>query len=148
MINLVTGGVIFCDRVIELLPLSSKQNFATTFPPNAIEKIRNMRNGYIWYELSAKIYPNDDIFPVWLCFNPQDQLEFVQLYPSCFRTGTNHTWDDWTEEKMVQDKKFCDDWLSKYTGLDSDETTFSWGSISSFCDKRGGGCGVAIRYTV
>lgn len=147
MIDLRTGNFIFPELSISLLPLYCRNDFISTFPRDRIEKIRDMKNGYIWYDVREKIYETDFRVPVWMCFNPQNQLEVIHFYPQAFDAKVHREWAAWTEENMKKDKKYCEDWLSNYCSLVHGENDFTWGTIIAFFDPRSASCGIEIRYT-
>ena len=82
MIELQTGKITFPELNITVSPLLHYADFISDFPKDKITQIRDMRNGYIWYDIKEKVYDNK--IPVYFCFNPQKNLEFVNLYPQHF----------------------------------------------------------------
>ena len=145
MIELQTGKIIFPELNIAVSPLLHHADFIYGFPKDKIVQIRNTKNGYIWYEVREKIYDNK--IPVHLCFNLQGNLEFVELYPQIFDLNAIWHWENWTPEKVKKDKKYCDEWLVRFFGLQSEENLFSWGSVSSYLDPRSCSSGICIHYT-
>lgn len=145
LIELKTGKIIFTELNTTVSPLLQYADFISHFPKDKIIQIRDMKNGYIWYDIREKLYDNK--IPVQLCFNPQKTLEFVELYPQSFDLNIIRHWENWTLEEVEKDKKYCDAWLMKFCGLQSEENLFSWGSISSYLDPRSGGRGICIHYT-
>lgn len=145
MIELQTGKIIFPELDITISPSLQYADFISDFPKDKIIQIRDMRNGYIWYDIREKVYDNK--IPVHLCFNPQGNLEFVELYPQSFDLDTIRHWERWTPEEAQKDKKYCDEWLVRFCGLQSEENFFSWGSISAYFDPRSCSSGICIHYT-
>jgi len=144
LIELQTGKIIFPELNIIVSPLLHYADFISDFPKNKIIQIRNMGNGYIWYDMREKVYDNK--IPVHICFNPWGNLEFVELYPQSFDLNAIRHWENWTSEEMQKDKKYCDEWLVRFCGLQSEENLFSWGSISSYFDPRSCSSGICIHY--
>lgn len=147
MIELQTGNFIFPELSISLSPLHCINDFVSIFPKDSIENIRDMNNGYIWYDVREKIYEIDYKIPVWMCFNPEGQLEFINLYPQVLDTKVHREWADWTENETKKDKEYCETWLSKYCGLTQEKNEFTWGTITAFFDPCSASCGIGIRYT-
>ena len=145
MIESQTGKIIFHELDVTLSPLMHYSDFIAVFPKDKIIRIRDMRTGYIWYDIREKIYDNK--IPVQLCFNPQKNLEFVQLYPQYCDLNNIQSWENWTSEAAQKDKKYCDEWLVRFCGLHSKENFFSWGAIASYYDPRSAGSGIYIHYT-
>ncbi len=145
MIELQTGKIIFPELNITVSPLLHHTDFISDFPKEKIIQIRDMKNGYIWYDMREKIY--DHKIPVQLCFNPQGNLEFVELYPQSFDLNAIQHWEDWTPEEAEKDKKYCDEWLMRFCGLHGGENLFPWGSVSSYLDPRSCSSSIWIRYT-
>ena len=67
---------------------------------------------YIWYDIKEKVYDNK--IPVYFCFNPQKNLEFVNLYPQHFDLNAIQHWECWTPEEAQKDKRYCDEWLMRF----------------------------------
>lgn len=146
MIELQTGNITFPELGITLLPLLHHTDFITRFPKENIMEIRDMKNGYIWYDIREKIY--DCKIPVHICFNPQKRLEFIDLYPQFSCLNTNSTWENLTLEQVEKDKKYCDEWLLRFCNLQSGLNSFAWGSISVYFDPRSCCSGIWIHYIV
>lgn len=145
LIELQTGKIVFPELDITLQPFMHYSDFITVFPKDKIIHIRDMRTGYIWYDLREKVCDNK--IPVQLCFNPQEKLEFVQLYPQYYDPNNIPSWENWTPKAAQEDKKYCDEWLVRFCGLHSEENFFPWGSIASYYDPRSVGSGIYIHYT-
>lgn len=145
MIDLQTGKITFFELGITVSPLLYRTDFISDFPKDKITQIRDMKNGYVWYDVREKVY--DCKIPVFLCFNPQKNLEFVELFPQSFDLNAIRHWENWTPEEAQKDKKYCDEWLLRFCGLQSDANSFSWGSISAYFDPRSYSSGICIHYT-
>ena len=65
MIELQTGKITFPELNITVSPLLHYADFISDFPKNKITQIRDMRNGYIWYDIKEKVYDNK--IPVYFC---------------------------------------------------------------------------------
>lgn len=146
MIELNTGKITFPELNITLSPLLHSTDFISDFPKDKILRVRDMKNGYIWYDISEKVY--DTKIPVDLCFNPQGNLEFIELFPQ--NTDSNailHLKNQTPTEIMKNKKRYCDEWLMKFCGLGNEENSFWWGSISSRFDPRSYSSGICIHYT-
>ena len=53
------------------------------------------------------------------------------------------SWDDWSEAYELQTEKYYDQWLTTHIGK---ERTFSWGTIKSIYDHKGGGTAIWVNY--
>ncbi len=122
MIEIQTGNIIFPELNRTISPLLHYSDFISVFPTDHILQIRDMKNGYIWYDMRETIYDNK--IPVYLCFNPQKALEFVNLYPQSFDINVIRHWEEWSPEEVEKDKKYCDEWLVKFCGLQNEENFF------------------------
>ena len=58
MIELQTGKITFPELNITVSPLLHYADFISDFPKDKITQIRDMRNGYIWYDIKEKVYDN------------------------------------------------------------------------------------------
>lgn len=54
MIELNTGKITFPELNITLSPLLHSTDFISDFPKDKILRVRDMKNGYIWYDISEK----------------------------------------------------------------------------------------------
>jgi len=70
-------------------------------------------------------------------------IEMVSLTVLDDMYGTS--WDDWSEEKEMERKKYHDEWLEFYIDLKS-PYSFPWGEIISVYDSRTGGSSIFIKY--
>jgi hypothetical protein len=61
-----------------------------------------------------------------------------------FYQGKKPTWDDWSEEKQLRDRKGYEQWLDETLG--KNKRQFAWGRIVTFYEYRSGGAGISIRY--
>lgn len=144
MIELQTGTIIFPELDITISPLLQHADFIADFPKERILQIRDMKNGYLWYDIRETVY--DDKIPVQLCFNPRGNLEFIELYPQSLDVDAMWSWENWTAEEAQRDKKYCEEWLGRHCGLQEEENLFSWGSISAYFDPRSCSSGISIHY--
>lgn len=154
MIDIKTGEILLGDIKFLIFPLMSKEQFTASFPKDKILKKRDMGHGYVWFDIKGKIYGQK--FPVELCFNPSDQLEFVYLYPQ-YSSGVNlkeTTLKEWIEN-TVEETKFCNEWLLKNCGLQNKNNKFSYGEITSpygdiisYYDPRSYSSGICIHYAL
>ena len=54
MIELQTGKITFPELNITVSPLLHYADFISDFPKDKITQIRDMRNGYIWYDIRSE----------------------------------------------------------------------------------------------
>lgn len=69
-------------------------------------------------------------------------LTNVELYSDDNKFGTS--WDDWSEEKELERKKFHETWLKNV--LADAPYKYNWGRIESFYDAKGGSSSISIKY--
>jgi len=103
-----------------------------------------MHNGYIWFNIWGSIIRKDNIILLSLCFNPSNEIKSISIYPHVSQ-NIKLDWSDWSEEKFANEKVVCDKWLINNFNL-KENNEFSWGTISSYSDKRSGSNGVIMRY--
>jgi hypothetical protein len=60
------------------------------------------------------------------------------------KDNKRHTWDDWSEEEELRNKKIHDKFLQ--AELNSNEFHSDWGDIESVNDRRSGSAHIEIRY--
>lgn len=72
-----------------------------------------------------------------------ETLEFVTFFIS-MNKFENGSWDDWSEEEELKEQLFFDSWLTEQIGA---QRKFSWGTIHSYYDSKGGFFGIVLRYT-
>lgn len=139
MIELKTGKIVFSELDMAVRPLMAREDFVLSFPGDRILQIRDMKNGYIWYDVREKIY--EEKIPLGLCFNPRGELEFVEIYPQ-FAGGRQSA-----AEEGKREKEYCDRWLVEFCGLKRAENSFPWGTLSSYFDPRSYSAGISLHYT-
>lgn len=144
MIEIQTGRIYFPELDITVSPLMQRADFNSSFPKDKIIQIRDMKNGYIWYDIREKVYDNKIL--VQLCFNPQESLELVELYPQYLDLNAISNCESCSPKEVQKNKKYCDKWLVKFCGLKREENLFSWGSISACYDPRACSSSICIHY--
>ena len=53
------------------------------------------------------------------------------------------SWDDWSEKKELQNRDYYNDWLTKEIGS---KRQFTWGTVNSFYDSKGGFSSIVLKY--
>ena len=144
MIELNTGAISFPNLSLTLSPMSTRESFLSSFPQGRFHKLRDTASGCSWYGAKEKIYADDTEVPIWLCFNSDDRLSSVELYPqfACEMSPEGFPLD--AEET---EQKYCAAWLQKYCSLTWSDTGFPWGTICNDYDARSDSCGIVIRYS-
>ena len=71
-----------------------------------------------------------------------EQLLSLGLMHGAARFGSS--WADWSEERELARKSFHERWLVRELGVQPGD--YSWGSISSHYDNRGGFSSITIQY--
>jgi hypothetical protein len=100
---------------------------------------RDMRTGYIWYDLPTAVIEDHEIC-LSLCFF-KSKLDMISLGIVDPRYGT--TWSEMTEEKERARAAATRDWLER---IGFPTGSYPWGEVWAGLDtKNGDGCGV-IRF--
>jgi hypothetical protein len=68
----------------------------------------------------------------------------VDLVATDDRFGTS--WDEWSEEKELQRKRFHDSWLNEVLGNERYPYDYPWGRVASVYDPKAGFSYVSIKY--
>lgn len=144
MIELKTGAISFPALSVTLSPLTSRDSFLTSFPKERYHKLQDSASGCSWYGAKEKLYDGDSAVPVWLCFNRDNQLETVELYP---QFGGEENMEGFPIDAEETEQKYCSAWLQRYCNLTWTNTGFPWGTITNDYDARSDSCGIVIRYT-
>jgi hypothetical protein len=144
MINVENGEIVIENFPYLLNHKVERKSFQKTFPKEFVRNIEDMNNGYIWFNIWGSIIGKDNEILIALCFNPNDEIESIHIYPHVHR-NTKLDWCDWSEENFLKEKVICDKWLRENFYL-NECNNFSWGTIASFSDIRSGSNGIIIRY--
>ena len=144
MIELKTGSISFPDLSVTMSPFSSRETFLKEFPMGHYHQIQDAASGCAWYGAKEKIYPEDSEIPVWMCFNRDNQLESVEIYP---QFGNLTALKGFPMDAEDSEQKYCAAWLQRYCGLTWENSGYSWGTIHNDYDVRSDSCGIVIRYT-
>ena len=144
MIELRTGEISFPILNITMSPFSTRDHFLQQFPKEHYHQIQDSASGCTYYGAKEKIYGEDSEIPVWLCFNREDRLESVELYP---QFGAEENLEGFPMDAEDSEQKYCSAWLQRYCGLTWENSGFSWGTIQNDYDVRSDSCGIVIRYT-
>ena len=94
--------------------------------------------GYYWLYFSDCSFEGK-LFNVSLCFEGE-QLKFLGF---AMKNEKQTSWDDWSEVYELQTEKYYDQWLTAHIGK---KRTFSWGTIKSIYDRKGGGTAIWVNY--
>jgi hypothetical protein len=66
----------------------------------------------------------------------------------CVHAEFGSSWSDWSEERELARKRFHDSLLQSVLGQDWSRQRFSWGSVDSGYDPKGGCSSIGITYKV
>jgi hypothetical protein len=106
--------------------------------------IWDVRTGYMWiYVRQAAI--DEKSFTFSLCFY-QGRLCSAQIvFRAISRTGKTKpwSWDDWSEEEELRDKRRYNQWLDETIGK---KRKFSWSNVAACYDRKSGFSSIEIRY--
>lgn len=102
------GKIFFGMKKEELLEILEKSDI--------LKKRRGLGNGYEWFDLWVNLF--DDTFLISACFNPNQQLEIIELYPYLTKDKLSSegevSWEQATKSGLMEDKKICNNWLRKH----------------------------------
>ncbi|MGK7648910.1 hypothetical protein ACSQ7D_02705 [Capnocytophaga sp. G1920] len=124
---LIKGETITADTTFTIL--------RERFPNN---EVWDVGTGYYWLYFSDCSFEGK-LFSVSLCFEGE-QLKFLGF---AMKNEKQTSWDDWSEVYELQTEKYYDQWLTAHIGK---ERIFSWGSIKSIYDRKGGGTAIWVNY--
>ena len=124
---LIKGETITADTTFAIL--------RERFPNN---KVWDVGTGYYWLYFSDCSFEGK-LFSVSLCFEGE-QLKFLGF---AMKNEKQTSWDDWSEVYELQTEKYYDQWLTAHIGK---ERIFSWGTIKSIYDRKGGGTAIWVNY--
>ncbi len=136
MINIENGEIFIENLTYSLNQGVKRKSFEKSYPREFIRDINNINNGYIWFYIWGSIIGKDNIILMSICFNPNDEIDCINIYPHV-NQATKLDWADWSEENFLKEKVICDKWLSVNLHL-NESNIFSWGSISLYSDNRSG----------
>lgn len=71
-----------------------------------------------------------------------DLLHSVIFIVSDIPIGAGN-WDDWSEKKEQENKRFYDKWLTAQLG---NYRKFKWGAVEALYDARAGGSSISLNY--
>ncbi len=103
-------------------------------------KTVDIKNGYAW--IYFKDINIDALnFYVHVCFYNGSLflIDFGFTEPE----QENKTWADWTEENELKRKERYENWLTETIGKNR---LFSWGTVSTYYDPRGGNSSMRMKY--
>ena len=124
---LIKGETITADTTFTIL--------RERFPNN---EVWGVGTGYYWLYFSDYSFEGK-LFNVSLCFEGE-QLKFLGF---AMKNEKQTSWDDWSEVYELQTEKYYDQWLTAHIGK---KRIFSWGTIKSIYDRKGGGTAIWVNY--
>jgi len=141
MIDVATGNISIQNADIAIGPSLTRDDFlASAVGRDAPINVEN--EPYCSYNVRI---PAGDLMtlPAGLTFYfYHKQLESLSIVASDHRFGTS--WDDWSETKELERKRFHDLWLADTAGAAN--AHFPWGQLSSDYDAKSGLSAVHLRY--
>jgi hypothetical protein len=142
MIVLATGSITFKNEAMTVGSSLTRSNFLTS-ALGRISKVNVENEPHCSY---STVIPADALMslPVGLTlYFYHQQLECVSIVASDSRFGSS--WNDWSEEKEKDRKRFHDQWLVETIGTTSAQ--FPWGQLSSDYDGKSGFSAIHLRYS-
>ncbi len=139
IIDLSNGSLKISDRVTvsKEITFDDLRNFA---PENSIWDIGN---GYKWIYFS-EIKIDNYYFYFRICFYQNTTLSRAEFNFYHQPLPEKRSWEDWSEEKDLQQIKMYDEYLIEMMGANN--KTFDWGTINSYYDRRSCSTGIGIKY--
>lgn len=107
-------------------------------------QIQDHKTGCFFLGMREKIYEEDGEIPLWLCFDKEQRLTSVEIYP---QFGFGMAAEGFPSDAQESEQKYCAAWMQRFCGLTWKDTGFPWGTICSDYDSRSDSCGIVIRYT-
>lgn len=144
MIDLTTGSITLPESSVVLTPLMEREEFLRTFR-GMVRPFCDIREGYLWYTIREKVYPDDSPVIIALCFNPQHRLQLVDFHPveSSFSRCADGFWSADQQEK---EERSCLDWLESRTGIRR-SADYPWGLIRGGYEPSSADCCVSLFYS-
>lgn len=133
--NPTTGEFLLASGVL-LSPHSSRTSFLSSVE-GAQAKVLVKNEPWCSFHLSAGSSP--------LSVSVYFKGEFLDsIHFSVSGAEYGSSWGDWSEEKEMKRKSANDAWLQKYELTPGQ--TYSWGSVWSGYDPKGGFSSIVVRY--
>ncbi len=103
-------------------------------------RINDVKTGWKHYSV-CNVKLNDTYFIITFYFD-NDILKMLVFIVSD-KPIVAGSWDDWNEDEELKNRDYYDEWLTKEIGKDRQ---FSWGTIGSFYDNKGGFSSIVLNY--
>lgn len=145
MINVENGEVFLGSNKIG--PRTVRNEFVEFGIAKQAVSRQNNEWHYFYVDLVYEVL--DKQFAVSFTFKGQRlfTLEFINREPKF-----NNSYDEWSMEKVYEEKKSNDELLKKMLGAPHGESNsgivyrYDWGEIGSFLDPKGGNCSILLSY--
>jgi hypothetical protein len=142
MIDVATGNISIQNADIAIGPSLTRDDFlASALGRNAPINVENVPNCSYNVSIPArKLMMLPASLTIYFYHN---QLESLSIVATDDRFNTS--WDDWSETKELERKRFHDQWLADTAGAAN--AHFPWGQLSSDYDAKSGFSAVHLRYS-
>ena len=139
MIDIKTGNV-FLEKIDFVIgPTLTRENFLIS-PLASLSRVAVKNEPHCSFNAKAQKIAGHP-FIITLYFK-RSTLTNLELFADDDQFGTS--WDDWSEEKELERKKFHETWLKSVLG--DPPYHYDWGSVESHYDAKGGSSSISIKY--
>ena len=142
MIDAATGEIAIQNLDMGIGPSLTRATFLAS-PLGRNSQISVENEPYCSFNATI---PAGDLMPlpvILTLYFYHQQLESVSITASSDRYGAS--WNDWSEAKELERKRFHDQWLANTVGTTNGQ--FSWGQLSSNYDAKSGFSSVHLQYS-
>ena len=139
MIDIENGNIQFMNKSLIIRRWLSKDEFL--YSDLFADVIKQDDYNYTRFYLKPQLMDNKKFF-VALLFNPEGRLSIVSL--SLSTDDIIPSWENWSEERELNNKSLNDKWLRKSIG--KPPYNYSWGTIDSSYDPRSASSSIVIAY--
>ena len=142
MIDVATGNIEIKNSVVAIGPSLTRDDFlASALGRNAQINVENGPHCSYGAQISAGALMSLATYMAPSFYH--QQLESVSIMASDDRFGAS--WNDWSEEKERERKRFHDQWLADTIGIA--DALYPWGQLSSNYDVKSGCSDIHLRYS-
>lgn len=141
MIERATGHIQFPSDGIRVAPSLSREQFlASLLAARSRQLVRN--EPYCSFALPLVQFGGHSY--AWSLLFRGSVLQSVSI--QCADAEFGSSWSDWSEERQLACKRFHDSLLELALGPDWSHQRFSWGTVDSGYDPKGGFSSIGVTY--
>jgi len=143
MIDIATGDITIKNAVIAIGPSLTRDDFlASAIGRYSHINVENEPHCSYDAQISAGVLMPLTAHMTFYFYH--QQLESVSIVASDERFGAS--WNDWSEEKEYERKRFHDQWLADTIGFP--HAHYPWGQLSSDYNAKSGFSAIHLRYSL